>query len=105
MYLTIYSTGNRSYILPYFLNPFHFFQFSSHSLKILTLLAFTFLLSELKDLPILTGTIYSFDSKDYLALGDLNLSKNKQHLIRCSIGSVYTLYDDYRGFSEAFITS
>ena len=105
IYFTIYSTGNLSYILPYFLNPFHFFQFYSHSLKIFTLLAFTFLLSELKDLPILTGTISSLDSKDYFALGDLNFSKKRQHLIRCSIGSVYTLYDDYKGFSEAFITS
>ena len=105
IYFTISSTGNLSYILPYFLNPFHFFQFSNHSLNMLTLLAFTFLLSELKDLPIFTGTISSFDSKDSFALGDLNLSKNKQHLIRCSMGSVYTLYEDYSGLSEAFITS
>jgi hypothetical protein len=83
IYFEIYSTGNLSSILPSFLKPFHFFQFYSHSLKRLSLLASTFRLSELRDLPRLIGTIYSLDSSDSLVLGDLNFKRKRQLLIRC----------------------
>lgn len=105
IYFTIYYTGKRSSILPYFLKPFHFFQFYNHSLNKFNLLVSTLRLSELSERPIFTGTIYSLDYKDSLVLGDLNFKRKRQHRIRCYIGSVYALSADYIGLYEAFITS
>ncbi len=87
---TIYNTGNLNSTLFSFLNPFHFFQFSSHSLKISTLLWSTCLLSELRDLPKAIGSISCSSSRDSFVLGDLQLRRNIQPRIKCSIGPTYT---------------